>query len=161
MKEAVLIQEISLFDLREQLRGIVQRESEELRREVVQLRQELAGFRGVISLKQATAYFDEYVKPETILSYVHFEGLPAIKRGRLWFVYVQDLLDWQIGLIGHPSTKKQGIKKVIPPRHRRSMSVKSGAERTPLPLQSHDEPDLTRVSKKYLENRHLIRHCIK
>ncbi|GMQ82503.1 MAG: hypothetical protein BMS9Abin05_1957 [Rhodothermia bacterium] len=132
MKEAVLIQEISLSELRELLQGLVQRENEELRREVVQLRQDLAGSRGVITLKQATTYFVSYVKPETILSYIHYEGLPAAKRGRLWFIYVQDLLDWQIGFIGHLSTKKQGVKKVIAPRHRRNKIVKSSAERAPV-----------------------------
>lgn len=150
MRDAILIDQISTAELRKLLRDIVRKENEELRKEVVLLRRDLAGSRGVITLKQATTYFDEYVKPETVLSYVHYEGLPAVKRGRLWFVYVQDLLDWQIGLIGHPSTKKQGIKKVIPPRHRRSMNVKSGAERTPIPLQSHDEYDLTTASKKRL-----------
>lgn len=139
MKEAILIQEISPLELRELLRGVVERENEELRREVELLRQDLTGSRGVITLKQATTYFDSYVKPETILSYIHYEGLPAYKRGRLWFIYVQDLLDWQIGFIGHPSTKKQGIKKVIAPRHRRNVRVRSSADRTRMRRQSQDK----------------------
>lgn len=106
----------------------------------------------------ATAYFVEYLKPETILSYVHYEGLPALKRRRLWFVYVQDLLDWQIGLIGHASTKKQGISNVVPPRHRQNAFVRMAAEQNRLPQQNRDEPDLTIASKKPSENHHLIRH---
>ena len=154
----VQITEISIDELRRLFRGVIQDENIELRKEIVLLRQDLARSRGVITLKQATPYFDEYVKPETILSYVHYEGLPAVKRGRLWFVYFQDLLDWQIGLIGHASTKNQGIKRVIPPRHRRNALVVSNAEQTRLPQQNRDEPDLTTASKKPSENRHLIRH---
>lgn len=130
MREAILIQEISIADLRELFREVVRLENQELRREVVLLRQDIAGSRGVVTLKQAATFFDSYVRPETILSYIHYEGLPAAKRGRLWFVYVQDLLDWQIGLIGHPSTKSQGIKKVPAPRHQRSVRARSSAERT-------------------------------
>ena len=129
MRESILIQDISIADLRELFREVVRRENEELRKEVALLRQDIAGSRGVITLKQATGYFDSYVKAETILSYIHYEGLPAAKRGRLWFVYVQDLLDWQIGLIGHPSTKRHGIKKVTTPRHQRLVRARSGVER--------------------------------
>lgn len=158
MRDAILIQEISIADLRELFREVVRRENQELLREVALLRQDIAGSRGVVTLKQAATFFDSYVKPETILTYIQYEGLPAYKRGRLWFVYVQDLLNWQIGLIGHTSTKTQGFKKVIPPRHQRSKRLRSGAERTPKPLQYRNEDELTVDSKTESENRHLTRH---
>ena len=137
-------------ELTQLLSNLIQRETEELRKEVVLLRRYLTGSRGVITLKQVATFFDSYVKAETILSYVHYEGLPAAKRGRLWFIYVQDLLDWQIGLIGHASTKKQGISNVVPPRHRHNAFVRMAAEQTRLPQRNRDEYDLTTASKKRL-----------
>lgn len=125
MREATLIQEISVGELRELFRGIVQQENEELRREVVLLREELRHSRRVITHKEAAFYFDSEVTPETVLTYVHYQGLPAAKTGRIWFIYLQDLFDWQIGLIGHTSTKKDGIKSVISPRHRQYVSARS------------------------------------
>ena len=152
------ISEISISDLRQILRDAVQVENDLLRREVAFLRAEFRKNLRVVTLKQATEFFDSYVKPETILSYIKYEGLPGRKNNRLWHLYVEDIIDWQIGLIGHASTKKQGISNVVPPRHRHNAFVRMAAEQTRVPQQNRDELDLTRASKKHLENRHLSRH---
>ncbi len=67
--------------------------------------------------RQAIQFFDSRITPETIIDYIWYCGLPAFKKGRQWFIYKRDLMDWQIGLIGHFSTKKIGIKGLTPPRH--------------------------------------------
>ena len=48
--------------------------------------------------KEAPAYFNYDVQPETIIRYIKEEGLPATHRGRLYFIEVEDLFEWQLGL---------------------------------------------------------------
>jgi hypothetical protein len=103
---------------------VVEREARKLRSEIATLEQELRRNKAVLSLKQASAYFDHKVTPETIREYIWFCGLPAFKRGRMYFIYRRDLLDFQIGLLGHESRKKDGIKEVVAPRHRRNLHYK-------------------------------------
>ncbi len=78
-------------ELTQLLRNLIQRETEELRREVVLLRQDLALSRRVVTTSQATAFFDEYVKPGSLVGYIKYQGLPARKTGCLWHLYVQDI----------------------------------------------------------------------
>ena len=111
----VLISPAQLTDL---VREIVQSENESLRKLVATVREELRKEKQyVLSLRQAVSYFDYDVKPETLRDYIWYCGLPAFKRGRLYFVYRSDLFDFQIGRIGHPSTKKIGVKNIVRPRH--------------------------------------------
>ena len=138
MSDAMLIERLSERELRQILRDVIQSETEELRKEVAMLREQIRDRRAVITPKEATHYFDSNVTPATIIDYIWYRGLPAFKNGRIWFIYLSDLFDWQIGLIGHPSTKKLGIKNVAAPRHhqRRSqthrvaqgLSVQQGGE---------------------------------
>lgn len=137
-------------ELTQLLRNLIQRETEELRREVVLLRQDLALSRRVVTTSQATAFFDEYVKPGSLVGYIKYQGLPARKTGCLWHLYVQDIFDWQIGLIGHASTKKQGISNIVAPRHRHNAFVRMAAEQARLPQRYRDEYDLTTASKKHM-----------
>ncbi len=95
-------QDLSVTKLRELIQEGIQRENDELRREVAMLREELRTNRSALTLKRATYYFDHKVTPATLIDCISFSGLPAFKRGRLWFVYLSDLMDWQIDRIGHP-----------------------------------------------------------
>ena len=132
MRDAILIDQISTAELRELFRGIVQQENEELRKEVALLREELRHGRKVITHRQAVHYFDSRVTPETILEYIWWCGLPASKRGRVWFIQIDDLYDWMLGKIGFESTKKTGIKKIIPPRHLRNVNTRSSSDHSRL-----------------------------
>ncbi len=123
MRDAILIENISETELREIFRGVVQKENDELTKEVALLREELRRNRTVITHRVATTYFDFRVAPATVIEYIKFCGLPAFKQGRQWFIYTKDLMDFQIGLIGHASTKKDGIKRVIAPRHRENRTT--------------------------------------
>ena len=147
MRDAVLIQDLSVPELRELVQGVVQIENSELRREVALLREELRTARSVLTLKAAIYYFDHKVTTATLIDYISFCGLPAFKKGRLWFIYLQDLLDWQIGFIGHPSTKHLGDKKFVPPRHKKRTRRALGTERIKADRQRITGSDSTRGSK--------------
>ncbi|MCH8246412.1 MAG: hypothetical protein IH951_08395 [Bacteroidetes bacterium] len=127
MKDAILIDQISTAELRELFRGIVQQENEELRKEVALLREEIRLGRRVITHRQAIHYFDSRVTSETILEYIWWCGLPASKRGRLWFIQIEDLYDWLLGKIGFESAKTTGIKRISPPRHLRNVNARSSS----------------------------------
>lgn len=86
-----------------------------LMQEVAELRELIRQSRPVITHKIAPLFFDEEVSPETVIDYIKYRGLPAHKNGRKWFIYLVDLMDWQIGLIGF-SQKVDDIT-VIAPRH--------------------------------------------
>lgn len=68
-----------------------------LQQAVQELREQLHRHRKVITHKEAPAYFNYDVQPETILRYIKEEGLPAVQRGRLYFIEVEDLFEWQLG----------------------------------------------------------------
>ncbi len=68
-----------------------------LQQAVQELRAQLHTHRKVITHKEAPAYFNYDVQPETILRYIKEEGLPATQRGRLYFIEVEDLFAWQLG----------------------------------------------------------------
>ncbi|MCH8122075.1 MAG: hypothetical protein IH853_03030 [Bacteroidetes bacterium] len=123
----VQITEISIDELRRLVRGVIQAENNELRKEVALLREELRHGRRVITHRQAIHYFDSRVTPETILEYIWWCGLPASKRGRLWFIQIEDLYDWLLGKIGFESTKTTGIKRISPPRHLRNLNARSSS----------------------------------
>lgn len=129
MRDAILIQDLSVIELRELIQSVIQQENVELRREVAMLREELRTRRSVLTLKAATYYFDYKVTPATLIDYITYCGLPAFKNGRLWFVYLRDLLDFQVGRIGHESTKHLGIRKVVRPRHEISTQTESISRR--------------------------------
>jgi hypothetical protein len=103
------------------------------------LREQLRRRRPVITPREATHYFDSKVTPATIIDYIWYRGLPAFKNGRIWFIYLSDLFDWQIGLIGFPSTKRLGIKKVSTPRHHQRMSHRQRVEQNPSSRQRGEE----------------------
>ena len=63
---------------------------------VARLREQLHRQRRVITHKEAPAYFNYDVQPETILRYIKEEGLPAVQRGRLYFIEVEALYAWQL-----------------------------------------------------------------
>lgn len=117
MEKQLVITQVDISDLRRILREAVEEEVVGLRQEVEALREELRLSRHVITHKEATFYFDGDVKPATIIEYINFRGLPAYKNGRKWFIYLGDLLDWQIGLIGF--AEKQEEPCVVAPRHER------------------------------------------
>lgn len=100
MEKQLVITQVDLTDLRRVVREAVEEELTPLREEVQLLREKLRASRRVITHKEATAYFDEDVKPATIIEYIYYRGLPAYKNGRKWFIYLEDLFDWQIGRIG-------------------------------------------------------------
>ena len=50
----------------------------------------------VITHKEALAYFNHDVQPETVLRYIKAEGLPAVQRGRLYFIEAEALFNWQL-----------------------------------------------------------------
>ena len=127
----LLISRASLADINQCMEEAIASEMQPLREEVQGLREQVRTNRRVVSHKEATAYFDEDVSPSTILEYIKFRGLPAHKNGRKWFVYVEDLMDWQIGRIGWAKSSK--TEQAISPRHKikdRSKQV-SFSKRTP------------------------------
>ena len=67
-----------------------------LQQTVQELRRQLHQHRRVITHKEAPAYFNHDVQPETVLRYIKEEGLPAVQRGRLYFIEVEALFDWQL-----------------------------------------------------------------
>ena len=126
MSDSLLIERLTEKELRELLTEIVKRQTEGLRKEVVPLREELRQKRPVITAREATLYFDPQVTSATIIGYIHDRDLPGFKNGRQWFLYVEDLLDWQIGLIGrHPSAIG---RNVITPRYRERREVRPHPE---------------------------------
>lgn len=68
-----------------------------LQQTVEELREQLQKQRKVITHKEAPAFFNHDVQPETIIRYIKEEGLPATMRGRLYFIKLEDLFDWQMG----------------------------------------------------------------
>jgi hypothetical protein len=70
-----------------------------LQQAVEELREQLHKYRKVITHKEAPAFFNYDVQPETIIRYIKEEGLPATQRGRLYFIEVEDLFAWQLGRI--------------------------------------------------------------
>ena len=68
-----------------------------LQQAVQELREQLHRHRKVITHKEAPTFFNHDVQPETILRYIKEEGLPATQRGRLYFIKVEDLFEWQLG----------------------------------------------------------------
>ena len=60
-------------------------------------REQLQKQRKVITHKEAPAFFNYDVQPETVIRYIKEEGLPATQRGRLYFIRLEDLFDWQLG----------------------------------------------------------------
>ena len=61
------------------------------------LREQLQKQRKVITHKGAPAFFNYDVQPETVIRYIKEEGLPATQRGRLYFIRLEDLFEWQVG----------------------------------------------------------------
>ena len=61
------------------------------------LREQLHKQRKVITHKEAPAFFNHDVQPETVIRYIKEEGLPATLRGRLYFIRLEDLFEWQAG----------------------------------------------------------------
>lgn len=113
MEKQIIITQVDLYDVARVVREAVEHELTPFREEVQRLQEELRMVRRVITHKEATAYFDEDVKPATIIEYIQYRGLPAYKNGRKWFIYLEDLLDWQIGLIGF--AEKLDLPYVIAP----------------------------------------------
>ncbi len=97
------------------LQDVITEELTSLREEVAHLSEQLRSSRRVITHKEATLYFDEDIKPATIIEYIQYRGLPAYKNGRKWFIYFEDLMDWQIGAIGFAEKRTEPC--VVPPRH--------------------------------------------
>ena len=71
-----------------------------LQQAVHELREQLHQHRKAITHKEAPAFFNYDVQPETILRYIKEEGLPATQRGRLYFIDLEDLFSWQLGQRG-------------------------------------------------------------
>lgn len=86
-----------------------------LAREVQELRDQIRQTRRVITHKIAPLFFDDEVKPETVIDYIKHRGLPAYKNGRKWYIYLDDLMDWQIGLIG--SEERTTEITIVAPRY--------------------------------------------
>lgn len=69
----------------------VQRQANDLR----ELKEKLYVFKNVLTHKEvAYDYLNGEVSPETVVRYIKEEGLPATKRGRLWYVEVEKLEQW-------------------------------------------------------------------
>jgi len=146
----VQITEISIDELRRLVRGVIQAENNELRKEVALLREELRDGRRVITHRQAIHYFDSRVTPETILEYIWWCGLPASKKGRQWHIQLEDLYDWMLGKIGFESRKSTGIKKIMPPRHVRSVNARSSFDH--IRLAKHAEKESVSPGAKALDS---------
>lgn len=78
-----------------------------LAREVQDLRRQLHGQRGVITHKEATAYFAHEVKTDRVLDFIKGKNLPqgvtrplpANKVGNVYFIRLDDLFAWQAGTL--------------------------------------------------------------
>ena len=68
-----------------------------LQQSLQDLREQLRNQRKVITHKEAPAFFNYDVQPETVIRYIKEEGLPATMRGRLYFIRLEDLFEWQLG----------------------------------------------------------------
>ena len=83
-------------DIRDLMREALLEATTPLRREVAHLREQLHQLRPVITHKEAPAYFAGEVTPETIIDYCKNKGLPHSKQGRMYFIRITDLFDWQM-----------------------------------------------------------------
>ena len=90
---------MSKREMREMMQETMRQATQPLQEEVRELKKKLHEQRPVITHKEAPAYFNHEVKPETITGYIRNEGLPATKRGRLWFIRVDELQEWQAGRV--------------------------------------------------------------
>ena len=97
MSNRLEVEKMTAGQLRELMQQAIRSETQGLCEQVRQLKKKLHEQRAVITHKEAPAYFNHEVKPETITGYIRNEGLPATKRGRLWFIRVEDLQEWQAG----------------------------------------------------------------
>ena len=70
-----------------------------LQKSLDDLHEQLQKQRTVITHKEAPAFFNYDVQPETVIRYIKEEGLPATMRGRLYFIRLEDLFDWQLGKV--------------------------------------------------------------
>lgn len=115
MDNHLLITQTSMEEVKKAVAASVVEQLKPLAEEVQRLREQMNSSRRVVTYKEAPAFFDYEVKPERIVEYINFRGLPAFKNGRKWFIYLEDLQDWQIGKIGYPENRDEPC--VVPPRH--------------------------------------------
>lgn len=115
MIDGLLITEVKLHDVERVVERAMSSKLGPLTREVQELRDLLRQSRPVITHKIAPLFFDDEVEPETVIDYIKYRGLPAYKNGRKWFIYLSDLMDWQIGLIGF--SERTAEITIVAPRH--------------------------------------------
>ncbi len=115
MMDGLLITEVKLCDVERVVERAMSAKLGPLAREVQELRDLLRQSRPVITHKIAPLFFDDEVEPETVIDYIKYRGLPAYKNGRKWFIYLADLMDWQIGLIGF--SERTDKITILAPRH--------------------------------------------
>lgn len=107
MTKEIRIRDADLGDMRQLIEAEVRDAIGPLTEELERLRRLHASMRDVITHREAPLFFggEDEVKPETVIKYIKYCGLPAYKQGRIWYIQLRDLMDWQIGRIGHPPTK--------------------------------------------------------
>lgn len=96
MIRRVVIEELTPRDIEMMIQSAVERATQPLVEEISKLQEKLRVARPVIAHTEAPEYFDNRVTPETILRYIHEEGLTASKRGQTWFIRRDDLFEWQM-----------------------------------------------------------------
>ena len=103
----IFLEGTSSEDFFRKLRASVDEATGPLKQEVDELKKELRkSGRKTVSHRAAPIYFDNAITPERVLEYIHGrklpEGapgpLPAYKNGQVYYIKVEDIEAWQLGL---------------------------------------------------------------
>ena len=97
IRKRLEVEDLSATDIRELIRQAVREAMDPLQRAMDDLSEKLTRQRKVITHKEAPAFFNYDVRPETVIRFIKEEGLPATQRGRLYFIRLEDLFEWQMG----------------------------------------------------------------
>ena len=97
MSNRLEVEGLNARELRQMMKQALRQETAPLREEVRELKKKLHEQRRVITHKEAPAFFNHEVTPETVVTYIKERGLEATKRGRIWFIELEDLFEWQSG----------------------------------------------------------------
>lgn len=97
IRKRLEVEDLSSSDVHQLITRAVSEAMGPLQHAMAELREQLQHQRKVITHKEAPAFFNHDVKPETVIRYIKEEGLPAVQRGRLYFIRLEDLFEWQMG----------------------------------------------------------------
>ena len=91
IRKRVEIDGLEARDVERLIRLAVSEAMEPVKAAMDELNDKLRKSRQVITHKEAPAYFNYDVSPETIIRYIKHEGLPATQKGRLYFISLPEL----------------------------------------------------------------------